>query len=88
MGHLERTLCPKPKTNPLPEYCMEFRFVAPMASATAATPLRCPHPATNVTTAIPINNTEQIRIIGSLRKNVDWWLDYARLRGSIQANDV
>src|SRR5437773_9646064 len=45
---------PKPKSSPLPEYSIELRFVAPMASATAAIPvLCCVQPRIDIVIAMP-----------------------------------
>src|SRR5207247_6992570 len=45
---------PKPKSSPLPEYSIELRIVAPMASATAAIPvLCCVQPAIDIVIAMP-----------------------------------
>jgi len=45
---------PKPKSSPLPEYSIELRFVAPMASATAAIPvLCCAQPTIDIVIAMP-----------------------------------
>src|SRR5437773_3843514 len=44
----------KSKSSPLPEYSIELRFVATMASATAAIPvLCCVQPAINIVIAMP-----------------------------------
>src|SRR5207237_1310418 len=59
--------CPKQNSSPLPEYSIELRFVAPIASATAATSaLRCAHPAIDTITAMPTMTPPSIRIFSSL----------------------
>src|SRR5213594_5142659 len=45
---------PNPKSSPLPEYSIELRFVAPMASATEAIPvLCCVQPKIDIVIAMP-----------------------------------
>src|SRR5213078_441422 len=56
---------PKPHSSPLPEYSIELRFVAPMASATAATPDFCVQPAIETVRAITATSLPKTRIFGS-----------------------
>src|SRR5215470_18531240 len=58
--------CPKLKTLPLPVNSTEFRFAAPIASAAAASPVRCcAWPGAGSTTANPAASVQYIRIVGS-----------------------
>src|SRR5260370_395801 len=58
--------CPKLKTLPLPVNSIEFRLAAPMASAAAASPVRCcAWLGADSTTANPATRVQYIRIIGS-----------------------
>src|SRR6266849_3203574 len=58
--------CPKLKTLPLPVNSIEFRLAAPMASAAAASPVRCcAWPGVDSTTANPAASVQYIRIVGS-----------------------
>src|SRR5258708_1143514 len=58
--------CPKLKTLPLPVNSIEFRLGAPMASAAAASPVRCcAWLGADSTTANPATRVQYIRIIGS-----------------------
>src|SRR5258706_8859192 len=62
--------CPKPNKEPLPEYSIEFRVVAPIASATAAIPVFCcVQPDIDIRAVIAAMAVLSIRIVGSLRKN-------------------
>src|SRR5262249_47448973 len=53
--------CPKPNSSPLPEYSIELRFVAPIASATAAIPVFWAQPATRTVRPIQAVSTPSIR---------------------------
>src|SRR5258708_27160933 len=58
--------CPKLKTLPLPVNSIEFRLAAPMASAAAASPVRCcAWLGADSATANPATRVQYIRIIGS-----------------------
>src|SRR5438552_3463835 len=65
--------CPKPNSSPLPEYSIELRFVAPMASATAATPVFCcMQPTSDTVRAITATSFPNTRIFGSPLDKLDF----------------
>src|SRR6516164_3130175 len=60
--------CPNPNKSPLPEYSIEARLVAPIASDTAASPVFCSvQPESAAAAATPAKAIQNIRMIGSFQ---------------------